>query len=79
MANHVVGWKTGTTPGSPDVTGIYTESGTYNSKAAYVRGDAAFWIWWSGTAWELSNAKGTTSTGHFQGPGTGTTPLSRIF
>lgn len=46
---------------TPNATGNYSISGTYNGQTAYVRNDNAYWIWYdiNTNLWNLSTAKGT--------------------
>ena len=55
-----------TGPVSPDVTGVYVQSGTYNGVPVWTRQDSAYAIWGlNPSIWHLSVAPGNTTAGEF--------------
>ena len=43
---------------APDATGVYVRNGQQDGKPAYQRVDGAYWLWWTGSVWRISAAKG---------------------
>jgi len=55
----------------PDCSGCYAEAGSYEGQTAYNRCDGAYWIWYNGMGYIISNAKGQETTNfweHIPGP-----------
>ena len=55
--------------GDPDPSGCYSVAGDYGGKPYYERADAAWAIWWAGTAWLISVAAGSWVGGWWYGSG----------
>ena len=64
--------------GADACDGYYLESGTEGGRAAYVLQRGTRWIWWSGSEWIISSAKGDKTGGSLKGEVNGLTPLDHF-